>query len=55
VPLFSAVEFIMTKSGWASFWANFSQTHLVTLPGVRLVCLPFYLLAQKKLSDKKKL
>jgi hypothetical protein len=22
-----------TKMGWTTFWANFSQTHLVTLPG----------------------
>jgi hypothetical protein len=23
---------ILTKNGWATIWATFSQTHLVTLP-----------------------
>jgi hypothetical protein len=26
---------ILKKLGWATFWAIFSQTHLVTLPAVR--------------------
>jgi hypothetical protein len=29
---------ILTKNGWASLWATFSKTHLVTL-AVRLICM----------------
>jgi hypothetical protein len=33
--LFSTVTvmyYFLPKNGWATFWATFSQTHLVTLP-----------------------
>jgi hypothetical protein len=29
--------FILTKKGWATIWATFSQTHLVTLAKDQLV------------------
>jgi hypothetical protein len=49
---------MLTKIGWATFWANFTQTHLVTLFGDHphaqrhwkmlqiCMCIVFYLFLQ---------
>jgi hypothetical protein len=31
--------FLLLKNGWATFWAIFSQTHLVTLASEMLLCI----------------
>jgi hypothetical protein len=40
-------EFILTKNDWATFWATFSQTHLVTLPATNVRRLILVTAAQK--------
>jgi hypothetical protein len=38
----------LTKNGWATLWAIFSQTHLVTLP---TSLKPFNIFTNLKLTD----
>jgi hypothetical protein len=44
--------FIGTKIGWATFWAIFSPTHLVTLSLVKKTCFEEPLLSQSYPKDE---
>jgi hypothetical protein len=45
--------FVTKKQGWATFWAIFPQTHLVTLPPMnRDSCYDFLNIFAEKFSEK---